>query len=122
MLGESKNQFSLTRAALSTCGRAKSNILSVDQPGGDGISDAYRMDALPETLNRFASYGLNRWLCDQPTWGGSGHPELMMAKQSLIQIPSQTQFSWTPCGWTSALEFSLCSCNSHTQPNEGGEH
>jgi hypothetical protein len=29
MLGESKNQFSLTRAALSTCGRAKSKFLSV---------------------------------------------------------------------------------------------
>jgi len=29
MLGETKNQFSLTRAALSTGGRAKSNFLSV---------------------------------------------------------------------------------------------
>ena len=29
MLGETKNQFSLTRAALSTGGRAKSDFLSV---------------------------------------------------------------------------------------------
>jgi hypothetical protein len=33
MLGESKNQFSLTRGALSTTGRAKSNFLSVEARG-----------------------------------------------------------------------------------------
>jgi prepilin-type N-terminal cleavage/methylation domain-containing protein len=38
----------------------------------------------------YGSYGLNGWLYDKPTWGGSGHPELMMGKQSLIQKPSQT--------------------------------
>jgi prepilin-type N-terminal cleavage/methylation domain-containing protein len=38
----------------------------------------------------FGSYGLNGWLYDKPAWGGSGHPELMMGKQSLIQKPSQT--------------------------------
>jgi prepilin-type N-terminal cleavage/methylation domain-containing protein len=38
----------------------------------------------------FGSYGLNGWLYDRPAWGGSGHPELMMGKQSLIQKPSQT--------------------------------
>src|SRR6185369_11544190 len=32
MLGETENQFSLTRAALSTGGRAKSKFLSVDEP------------------------------------------------------------------------------------------
>ena len=31
MLGETKNQFSLTRVASSTCGRMKSNFLSVYQ-------------------------------------------------------------------------------------------
>ena len=29
MVGGTKNQFSLTRAALTTCGRAKSNFLSM---------------------------------------------------------------------------------------------
>ena len=38
----------------------------------------------------FGSYGLNGWLYDKATWGGSAHPELMMGKQSLIQKPSQT--------------------------------
>ena len=32
MLGETENQFSLTRGALSTVGRAKSKFLSVDEP------------------------------------------------------------------------------------------
>jgi hypothetical protein len=34
MLGEPKNQFSLTRAALSTCGRAKSNLSGGVLPPG----------------------------------------------------------------------------------------
>ncbi len=36
------------------------------------------------------SYGLNGWLYDKATWGGSSHPEFMMGKQTLIQKPSQT--------------------------------
>jgi len=40
MLGEPENQFSLTRAASSTCGRAKTNFLSVQQ-------DFVALDRLP---------------------------------------------------------------------------
>jgi type II secretory pathway pseudopilin PulG len=36
------------------------------------------------------SYALNGWLYDRPTFGGAGHPEFMMSKQSLIKKPSQT--------------------------------
>lgn len=36
------------------------------------------------------SYAFNGWLYDQPTYGGSDHPEFMMSKQSMIQKPSQT--------------------------------
>ncbi len=36
------------------------------------------------------SYGLNGWLYDKAIWGGAGHPDFMMGKQSMIQKPSQT--------------------------------
>jgi hypothetical protein len=44
MLGETKNQFSLTRAALSTGGRAKSKFLSVhfETMSGEAKCDCQR--------------------------------------------------------------------------------
>jgi len=40
MLGETENQFSLTRAALSTCGRAKGEFLYMQPPTLDMLAGA----------------------------------------------------------------------------------
>ena len=53
MLGEPKNQFSLTRAALSTCGRAKSKYLSVRM---EASSKATFACCGPDRL-RYVQYG-----------------------------------------------------------------
>ena len=56
MLGETKNQFSLTRAALSTCGRAKSNFLisSVGKAMTEPTTNA-DIEAVMDRANRAAA-------------------------------------------------------------------
>src|SRR5258706_8345543 len=48
MLGEAKNQFSLTRAASSTCGRAKSSFLSVTPDQNESARRSYWASQLDE--------------------------------------------------------------------------
>jgi len=48
-MSKSENQFSLTRAALSTCGGAKTNFLSVTLYGGvGGAGTVFRLTIVPE--------------------------------------------------------------------------
>src|SRR5215472_2018941 len=63
--------------------------ISPDTPNYTGTADLTWRWGDGNTVY-FGSYAFNGWLYDKPTWGGAGHPELMMSRQSLIQKPSQT--------------------------------
>ncbi len=69
MLGETKNQFSLTRVASSTCGRMKSKFLSVSSVRGLPVTVILDESNLHDTrsqLGLLASAGVPAWLDAHP--------------------------------------------------------
>jgi prepilin-type N-terminal cleavage/methylation domain-containing protein/prepilin-type processing-associated H-X9-DG protein len=60
-------------------------------PVGNGVGAADLTWTWNDTSNRFiGSYAVNGWLYDKATYAGTGHPEFMMSKQSMIQKPART--------------------------------
>lgn len=100
MLGEIKNQFSLTRAVLSTGGRAKSKFLSVQfncRPGGGTVS--HHRYTLGRTARQSDTLGPKALSRDQrrDTPIPCNHRTQQVAQSGVMHnIPDGEKWLWTP--------------------------